>query len=141
MLRRLLPAQLAEADPERTYHLRLWRAYDPEPLLVWEGSMRLTVARYPARPRGPRARGALVHLVPAAGAWAEYEVSEDAGRDGQLLAEDWGMEVYAEDGAGIPLAVIADPGQYGYFRYDPRTSERERRACRLPDMAQLPPAR
>ena len=128
MLRQLTREQLTALQPGEVRYVRLWRAYHPTPLLIFEGEMPLYVDR--REHRGVLQR---VEVCPPGECnWAEYTVYggpgvgswSDSDERGNCIVEDWCMEIYGGDGAGEPYDARAVEGQTDYLRWD-RESLRE----------------
>lgn len=73
---------------ERDYHVKLFRLFDPEPKLMWEGSTRFHIQRRP--------NGDIGVITPLAYEWAEY-CQEDMELDESgyinLVCEDYLMVI------------------------------------------------
>lgn len=118
-LRQLLPEQLKELQPGDRRYVRLWRAYHPTPLLVFEGTITLHVQR-------TERKGQLLSvMLSTPGDWAEYLVYQvtpgqyaDSDSMGNLMVEDWCMEVYSPDGLGASWQPRDDFRADDYLRWD-----------------------
>ncbi len=128
-LRQLLLEQLRELQPGDRYYVRLWRAYQPTGLLVFEGRLPLHVQR-------TERKGKLLSvLLSTPGEWAEYLVYQvvpgeyaDSDSMGNLMVEDWCMEVYGPDGQGAGWQPRSDYRADDYLRWD-QESIRELKHC------------
>lgn len=126
-LRQLTREQLVTLEGGDVRYVRLWRAYEPTPLLIFEGKLSLWVHRLERK-----GKLQLVTLsAPGDCNWAEYTVYHsdptawvDSDERGNLIVEDWCMEVYGEDGKGEPWKERGDETALDYLRWD-RESLRE----------------
>lgn len=119
-LRRLLPDQLMRLNPGDVRYIRLYRAYHPTGLLIFEGNAELAVDR------NERKTVLLsVSLQPSDTEWPEYLLYHgmkgqypDTQADGTLVIEDWVMEVYATDGLGDIYRPRDSAHQDDFLRWD-----------------------
>lgn len=146
-LRQLTRDQLRELQDGEQRYVRLWRAYDPTPLLVFEGTLPLSVSRHLRHGGKEGELQAVVITTQQPANWAEYLVWHrlpreypSAEADGTMVVEDWCMVVYGPDGQGVPWrpADESDEGEYEYLRWD-RESIREARAQGLGQFTQQHP--
>lgn len=145
-LRQLTRDQLRELQDGEQRYVRLWRAYDPTPLLVFEGVLPIHVGRHWQHSSKEQLQAVVVSVQPPAN-WADYLVWHrlpreypQADEDGTMMCEDWGMIVYGPDGQGAPWQPGDESGEgdYEYLRWD-LLSVREAYANGLDQFTQLHP--
>lgn len=142
-LRQLTRDQLRELQDGEQRYVRLWRAYDPTPLLVFEGVLPLSVQRHHYK---DKLQAVTVTVQPPAN-WADYLVWHrlpreypSAEADGTMVMEDWCMAVFGRDGQGAYWRAADDEGEEEYeaMRWDSK-SIREAAANGLGQFKQLHP--
>lgn len=83
-MEKLTRQQIETLTPNDKVFVKLFRLWEPEPQLIFEGQTTLYIQRFKKN----------MLFSPAAPNWAEYELA-DIQIDGSAIVEDYLMEIYA----------------------------------------------